>query len=83
MHDADKAAEIALGLTEAQRDVLRAYTPATYAINFPQGRVQQLVDVGMLEWTPPVWGNENNWSITPLGSAVAEILKAEKAQEPS
>lgn len=62
-------------LTKAQREIMRSYTPETYAINFPRDRVQGLVELGLLEWLPPVWGNANNWGATPLGLAVAQHLQ--------
>jgi hypothetical protein len=70
-----EAARIASKLTKAQREIMRSYTPETYAINFPRDRVQGLVQLGLLEWLPPVWGNAHNWGATLLGLAVAQHLK--------
>lgn len=61
-------------LTKAQRQIMRSFTPETYAINFPRDRVQALVNLGYLEWLPPVWGNAHNWGATPLGLSVAQHL---------
>ena len=78
--------ERAAKLTKAQREIMRSFTPQTYAINFPRDRVQGLVKLGLLEWLPPVWGNAHNWGATPEGLAVANYLNQqlptpEKAKE--
>ena len=68
-------------LTKQQRDIMSSYTPQTYAINFPRDRVKGLVDMGLLEWLPPVWGNAHNWGATPLGREVAALLTASNPKE--
>jgi hypothetical protein len=73
---AGEAAEVARGLSEEQRSVMRLYTPETYAFNFHRDRVEALVDLGLLEWVPPVWGDANNWGARPLGLAVASLLRS-------
>lgn len=70
------AKAIAARLSRPQRDIMRSYGPEVYAINFPRDRVNGLVDLGLLEWLPPVWGNANNWGATKLGLEVAAHLKA-------
>lgn len=70
----DQAAAFASRLTKPQREIMRSFTPEVYAINFPRDRVAKLVELGLLEWLPPVWGNANNWGATPLGLAVAAQL---------
>ncbi len=71
----ERAEEIARGLNKRQRDVMGSFRPEVYAINFHRDRVKDLVELGLLEWLPPVWGNETNWGATPLGLAVAKHLK--------
>lgn len=58
-------------MTDSEMAILKMYGKDTYAINIARAAAQPMVDAGLLEWLPPVWGNSSNYGITEAGKTVA------------
>jgi len=62
-------------MTEDEQAYLEMFKPDTYAICFSNEIGRSLESQGLVEWVPPVWGNANNWRITPRGRAARRARK--------
>lgn len=51
---------------------LQMFTPGVYAICLPRDIGKSLEKKGLVDWVPPVWGNDPNWQITDAGKSFLE-----------